>query len=156
MGHLGSAQGWLGSLVLRLHLGQQESLHIVSHPGGHDPDLVTWWQGSMIQDARPPEAQAWNGNDVNSATLNWPKQFPSSASRTKKYSPPLEGRCCTITLKRGMDAGRSILGPFLQKPTGCCVSEWQTKCHSVRNEASIVCIILDITYVTAVNILCSS
>ena len=105
---------------------------------------------------RTPEAQAWNGNDVNSATLNWPKQFPSSASRTKKYSPPLEGRCCTITLKRGMDAGRSILGPFLQKPTGCCVSEWQTKCHSVRNEASIVCIILDITYVTAVNILCSS
>lgn len=121
-------------------------------------ELSTWLDEHSIKKEqkknhpRTPEAQAWNGNSVNSATLNWPKQFPRSASRTKKYSPPLEGRCCTVTLKRGMDTGRSTLGPFLQKPTGCCVAEWQTKCHSVRNEAFIVCIILDITYITAVNI----
>lgn len=69
MGHLGSAQGWLGSLTLRLHLGQQESgawggrgVPSISSPilVDNDPGLVTWWQGSMIQDARPPEAQAWN------------------------------------------------------------------------------------------------
>lgn len=63
--------------------------------------------------ARTPEVRAWNGNSVSSATLNWLKQVPRSATRT----PPLYGRCCKITLKTGMGTGKSIIWAIFAKTT---------------------------------------